>query len=351
MRPTLLPMTRPLLHWLRADPRWSELPWSQRSLMTWHAHLGSLNARLSAGLDGPQALPAPVLVLGPWRSGTTVMHELLVAATGYPSPRTWHCMNAPAFRLRGGSRGEAAPRPMDGLPIGADSPQEDEFALLSLGVDSAYRGFLQPWRLAELRQTLDPAYWLQHAADWLPAWHGFLRNVAVLEGKAAQAMVLKSPNHSFRLKALLQAHPDCRIVWMCRDPSEVLHSNRKMWTHMMERYALGARDAALLDEFLLLALERCGELIQQVLSGLPPDRMVACAQEDLQQHPEAVVAAICHRLNLPLNPVQLAQARQRLRGGRIEHYPAMGADPRLAALQQAQARLLGRSGWRRECPI
>ena len=97
------------------------------------------------------------------------MHELLTAATGWPTPLTWQCMNATAFQLLPAPPAQSGvARPMDGLEISPLSPQEDEFALLSLGVDSAYRGFLMPERLPELLHTLDPAYWQRHAATWLP---------------------------------------------------------------------------------------------------------------------------------------------------------------------------------------
>ena len=99
-KPITLALTPPLLAWLRQDPSWSSLPWAWRAAQRWRAAWSGLNARQSEALANP-AIPLqdPVFIVGPWRSGTTVMHELLTAATGCATPLTWQCMNAPAFRL------------------------------------------------------------------------------------------------------------------------------------------------------------------------------------------------------------------------------------------------------------
>ena len=99
---TTLALSDSLLHWLRGDPAWNDIPWLARASLRWQARLGSMNLRLShatAAQHAPVPLVAPVLVVGPWRSGTTVLHQLLAAATGWPTPRTWQCMNGCAFAL------------------------------------------------------------------------------------------------------------------------------------------------------------------------------------------------------------------------------------------------------------
>lgn len=337
-----LPLTRPLLRWLQASPAWHEQPLGLRTRLAWQAGMGSLNASLSSRQDAQQALADPVLVLGLWRSGTTAMHELLVAASGLPCPRTWQCMNAPMFRLLGkGASTRSEPRPMDGLPVDADSPQEDEFALLSLGVNSAYRAFLQPERLPELHPTLDPAHWLGDTT-WLSTFQAFLRNVAATDGQPNAPLVLKSPNHSFRLPALLRAFPRLKVIWMLREPSDVLQSNRKMWLGMMQRYAGRTGDDQQLDAFLLEAMSRTADLIDAQLLGLPEKQLAVCRQEDLRQNPEAELARIGAVLALPFQSDALRRALARVQQGRVEHYAQAASHPALHRLQQAQEALLDR---------
>jgi hypothetical protein len=93
-------------------------------------------ARLQAGLPSPSSLSSPVLVTGLWRTGTTLLHEMLAAAGGFATPGTWQCLRPASFRLAKPGREMDVPRPIDGLRVSTNSPQEDEFALLLLGAPS-----------------------------------------------------------------------------------------------------------------------------------------------------------------------------------------------------------------------
>src|SRR4051812_4498038 len=94
------------------------------------------------------------------------------------------------------------PRPMDNLVIGTDSPQEDEFAWLLLGGDSAYRGFLDPSRLPDLASTLDPERWQRDPWPAEDRWRTFLGQVSAQDSQGRR-LLLKSPNHTFRALGLL----------------------------------------------------------------------------------------------------------------------------------------------------
>jgi hypothetical protein len=340
-----LALTRPLLDWLRASPQWNELGLGVRARLRWHAALGEFNSNISARLNSQaqsEPLADPVFIIGPWRSGTTVMHELLVAATGLPTPRTWHCMNAPAFLLSSAPRKSVqAARPMDGLLVGSQSPQEDEFALLSLGIDSAYRGFLMPSRLPELAYTLDPTYWL-NSASWLPSFEAFLRGVLLREGNAHETLLLKSPNHTFRAPALLRRFPRARFIWMARDASDVLQSNRKMWRQMMERYGLQPMETGVLDAFLHLALDRSAEVLEKLLTQCMPQQLFVCAHTQLQAQPIETLRQAATALELPLAETALAEAESRTRQGRVERYSARIQHPSLKALDLIQRQALQR---------
>lgn len=338
--------------WLRADaPAWQAQPLAQRVASAWAAAWGSLNARLSRAVSQQQgrALPDdPVLVLGPWRSGTTVMHELLAAASGARTPLTWQCMNACAFQLGQPPRADAgaSPRPMDGLEVRADSPQEDEFALLSLGVASSYRAFLMPHRIGELVSTLDAQHWLADA-DWLPAWESFLRGVMAGAPAPDCPLLLKSPNHSFRLAAIVRRFPRARVAWMARRGADVAHSNRKMWSAMFQRYGMTAADPQALDGFLAASLHAAAAALEWADAQLPPSQCVVVRHEDLLRAPAATVGAVCERLALPrsVDASALLQAIELTARGRIERYDtALPADLAAAAerLDAAQAAVAAR---------
>lgn len=331
-----------LLQWLKAGEGWSSLGLGTRAQLRWRSAWATLNRRLSeARVTETPPLAPPLFIVGPWRSGTTVMHELLTAATGWPTPLTWQCMNATAFQLLPAPPQDIGmARPMDGLEISALSPQEDEFALLTLGVDSAYRGFLMPERLPELRHTLDPRYWKEHETEWLPCFERFMAGVLASSGQAGRRLILKSPNHSFRLPALLKRFPEAQVVWMVRDAATVFHSNRKMWQAMFAEHRLTTGTADGLDAFLGTALQSCSQVLHQLRTELPPQRWIAVEQTTLAADPRATVARVMRQLGLPPGPDAALEAALAKTGqGRIEHYgqpvPAIAA-PGVAALDAAQ---------------
>lgn len=346
--PTLT-MSRELLGWLREDPLWSQLDWRLRAALAWKAGWGSINARLSEAqtsstLASPNPL-SPLLILGPWRSGTTVMHELLTAATGWPTPLTWQCMDACAFRLAGAERARRSTvriaRPMDGLALGADSPQEDEFALLALGQPSAYRAFLMPHRIMEMLPMLDAEFWLQNP-QWLRPWESFMRAVLAGSGYADNRLILKSPNHSFRVQAILRRFPQAKVVWMLRDPLDIFHSNRKMWRAMFAEHGLTATDPESLDAFLSQALLASADALLWAATNIGPDQFSVCAQEALRQQPEVEVSRVMQALGLAdkLKPESLHRAIERTRVVKTEFYLGeIPASSRAAvnALREVQA--------------
>lgn len=320
-----LALTPGLLDWLRQDPAWQQQALSWRLAQRWRAHWSGTNLRLSEAALSPDAatLQDPVLILGPWRSGTTVLHELLTAATGLATPLTWHCMNAPAFRLsRNAPADVPIARPMDGLSISAGTPQEDEFAMLSMGLDSAYRAFLMPHRLDQLLHTLDPEYWLDDRA-WLAPWERFLQGVLQAPGsRPSQPMILKSPNHTFRLPALHRRFPGLRVVWMLRDPREVLESNRKMWRAMFAAHGITHEPAGALDRFLAEALSRSAEMLRWCMDTLPAGQWTSCRQETLRNQAEPELARVCKELALTasVKSAEFASSVQQTGAGRIDHY-------------------------------
>ena len=79
---------------------------------------------------------APVFILGHWRSGTTLLHNLLASDPQFAAPNLYQVSFPTHFLL---SEWWLAPctswllpetRPMDDIPHGWSVPSEDEIALL-----------------------------------------------------------------------------------------------------------------------------------------------------------------------------------------------------------------------------
>jgi hypothetical protein len=304
--------SRPLADWIRAGGRPAR-PVSAHALrLAWHAYWFEQNWRTASRRVSALPLPQePVFILCFWRSGQTVLIELIAAATGWNTPRTWQCFHPSTCFLTGPpARSAAAERPMDRGRIETFGPQEDEFALLLRGEPSAYRAFIDPRRLDECaRRVKEP-----DAAE-LPRWQTFLRGIAsrpadtvshpagaphpavaphpaasrpaASQPAASQSapashphaaphlpLLLKSPGHTFRLPRLRAVFPRARFIWIGRDSGEVLASNVRMWRAMMERYALWDEPAGALERFLPEALGACAAMLERCLDEMPVERLM-----------------------------------------------------------------------------
>ena len=225
------------------------------------------------------------------------MHELLASGPEMAAPRTWQCLNPSGFRIAGPPRtGGRVARPMDSVVVDALSPQEDELALLARGAPSAYRAWLDPRRWQEMLPALSQDAWLAlPERDWLADWRTFLSWCMPSDAKM---LVVKSPNHTFRIKAIRRAWPEARFVWTLRDPADTWQSNRKMWAAMTSRYGLWPWDSGALDGLLAAAFREYALALRWAGETIGPDHLAFIAYDRLASAPAQTVHAVAERFSL-----------------------------------------------------
>lgn len=297
--PAVFSVGRDVFSWIQRGGRPERGGWKVSLLYRWQSFWFernlALQRRLHPSPDAP-ALPATSFILGMWRSGTTYIHTLLAQCPGITAPATWQCMNPASFRLRGRPhQSRTVARPMDAVTIDAFSPQEDEWALLALGVPTVYRAFIDPRRLPELARWLEPEAWANERAGWVGTWLAFLTGVVQ---DAAERLLLKSPGHTFRIEALMEQFPEATYIWMVRDPVEILMSNRKMWSAMFERYALWRWSPSVVDAFLAKAMAHAARSLEIAAQSLSPRRLVAVDFNRFCGSECAILEAVNERLGL-----------------------------------------------------
>ena len=277
---------RALAQWIRQGGRPARAPPGYGLRLRWQAYWFELNWRTQLERVPLRELPAdPVFILGLWRSGTTVVHELVNACGGWTSPQTWQCFNPSTCFLTGApARSVAVKRPMDQGFIATQGPQEDEFALLLLGEPSIYRGLIDPRRLLECGD----ASW-SGSDGALERWQRFARGIAA---SGNGRLLLKSPGHTFRIPLLRKLFPRARFIWIGRHPGEVLASNARMWSAMMRVYALWDCPSDMLERFLREAMRACTGVLERCIEDITREQMLWVDFEALQTDPERVLRQI-----------------------------------------------------------
>jgi hypothetical protein len=244
----------------------------------------------------------PVFIIGHWRTGTTLLHELLALDPRLRAPTTYECLAPHHFLLTGGwlPRWIAftlpRTRPPDKMRVAWNAPQEDELALLLLGVPSPYRtiAFPNAGSACEAWLELDslPA---REQQRWARALLAFLRG---LTSARPGRLVLKSPTHTCRLPTLSRLFPAARWINLVRNPLEVFSSTVRLWRSMYEAYGYQRPTLNGLEEFVLATFARMHERLEATRSLLPAGSLVDVRYEDLLAEPVETVRSIYAALGL-----------------------------------------------------
>lgn len=246
----------------------------------------------------------PLFVLGHWRSGTTLLHELLIRDPRHVYPTTFECF-APHHFLA--TEAFVTPligwllpkkRPMDNVATGWDRPQEDEFALCSLGLPTPYRC----WAFPDHGPT---------CSDWLTLenlshadrrrWGEALRKfVSALSLKRPGRVVLKSPPHTARIKTILEHFPDAKFIHISRDPMKLFPSTVRLWKSLCDVQTLQRyRDSYdWIEEEVFSNLTRMYEAYNRDRPLIPEGRLVEMRYEDLVVDPVGALRDLYERLEL-----------------------------------------------------
>lgn len=263
----------------------------------------------------------PVFVLGHWRSGTTLVHELLAMDPRHAAPSTFACFCPNHFLLTGRILPRClrlllpSQRPMDNMALSWESPQEDEWAMCNGGLPSPYLSLAFPNRPPQWSEYLDlrdvPAAALER---WKRGLRRFLQCVTLQNPKR---LVLKSPQHTCRLRVLVEMFPRARFVHIVRNPFVIFPSTIKTWKRFHKYHGLQVPRYEGLEEYVFTTFQRMYEAFEEDRDLVEPGRLCDVRYEDLVQDPVGQMRRIYEQLGL--------EGFEQARPG-IEQYLARTAD-------------------------
>ena len=177
-----------------------------------------------------RSIRQPIFIIGPSRTGTTILHELLAQDTNLRAPKAWetlHPIDRPEF-----FRDD-----QDQRPVIAESEQEfwenvqPEFAAiheLRSRLPMECLTMMAPeFTMGHWATVLDIGNWLAWRAgtDPMPGYAFHKQFLQTLQrAEQTQQWVLKSPVHLGYFRQIFQTYPDAKIIHTHRDPVKVLPS-------------------------------------------------------------------------------------------------------------------------------
>ena len=244
----------------------------------------------------------PIFILGHWRTGTTLLHELMICDERFGFPTTYECLAPNHFLLTEGLVTRwlnfLAPsrRPMDNMRAGFDRPQEDEFALCMLGVGSPYLTIAFPNHGPIDEDYLDLE---KLSPSKLRRWKRALKHFLLrITHKSGKRLVLKSPPHTARIKVLMHMFPGAIFIHIVRDPYVVFPSTVNLWRTLYQTHGLQTPTCAGLEEQVLQTFLRMHERLQEGKQALDPRQFYELRYEDLTKDPIVEMKKIFDHLQL-----------------------------------------------------
>jgi omega-hydroxy-beta-dihydromenaquinone-9 sulfotransferase len=296
--------------WMRllAENRFRVHPfrWVMVGLISSITPFNSVMSRVQRWIYGRRIAATPVepplFIIGHWRSGTTYLHELLMLDDRFTYPTTYQCFAPFHFLLTqwflARYCGFLLPRkrPMDNVRAGWQRPQEDEFALLTMGVPTPYRRMAfpnhEPRDLEYLNtDELDaPA-----RAAWSAALRQFVQTLTFADPKR---VVLKSPTHTGRIALLAELFPGAQFIHLTRHPDDLFPSTRRLWMSLDAVQGCQVPRNEHLDQYVFTCLRRMYAGFENQRVRIDPEQVIDVRYEDLVADPVGVVERIYERLQL-----------------------------------------------------
>ena len=248
--------------------------------------------------------PEPLFLLGFWRSGTTLLHNLLAMDPRWGFVNTYQAAMPDVFlagqnRVRRMIEKNLPPnRGVDNIPVDFAMPQEEEIAMMCSSGLSPYEYLHFPRTAARsldylfAKDRLEP----ERLEQWKREYTKLLKTASYhMDGKP---LLLKSPSNTSRITALLDLFPSAKFVYIQRDPYDTVRSYERLIRLMDDWHALQRVD---FDGLLTRQLEVYRDMAIYYLEQrelIPAGRLVEIRYEELEQDKVGQIRRIYDALGL-----------------------------------------------------
>ena len=244
----------------------------------------------------------PLFILGYWRSGTTLLHNLLAQDDRFAYPNNYQVFWPLTFlateERRASVIGSMMPRKRrrqhDDRDPGAAGGRIRPCAMTG-------RNISMGWAFPRRTEHYDRFLTLRNAsarelAEWKSALTLLVQKLAFKYGRP---LVLKSPGHTCRIKPLLEVFPDAKFVHIHRNPYDVFQSAVHTIKKVTPWWTLQRLDHADLEERTIRQYKQVYDVFFEERALIPRGHLHEVCFETLEADPVGQVRDLYEALELP----------------------------------------------------
>ena len=251
------------------------------------------------------SMPAdPVFIIGHWRTGTTLLHQIITLDDNLVTPSVFHVSTPESFLISEKfyrpvmTKAMKSTRPMDNVKLGFDEPQEEEYALIKMTLDSPLERMIFPnGKKYFLLNNKD--YNPENIEKWKKALYDFCVRLSFMNKKI---VLLKNPFHSMRIPLLLELFPGAKFIHIHRHPYEVIPSTIHMWNVVGNENKLKRKFYEPTVEEVAIVFDRLLTKLKDDLAGIPENKKVEVRFNELGNDPVSTLKQIYNKLELNYSP-------------------------------------------------
>jgi hypothetical protein len=244
---------------------------------------------------------SPLFILGHWRSGTTLLHNMLTKdpSVGYITTyqslfptnlaskwlfRTFMRINMPDKR------------PSDGVELNIDFPQEDEFAFSNLQWNAYYNFFYFPTQYKTFfEQAVHHKNLTQKEIDlWYKTYDSLLKKALI--DTNGERLIVKNPVNTARIDKILKLYPDAKFLYIYRNPITVFFSTQRFFQQLFPTLWFHKVDNQFIDNMIFEVYDALMCEYFRFKSQIPEGNLMELKFEEFEMEPVKEIEKIYSEL-------------------------------------------------------
>jgi hypothetical protein len=271
----------------------------------------------------------PVFIIGFWRSGTTMLHELLCQADDASYVTTFqtvfpHLVLSQSWWLKPlANNMMPSNRPFDNVDMGLDFPQEEEIAMASIQRLSFYNFLYFPGKYEHFyrRDLFFRNATEKEIGTWKREYLHLIKKALInIKG---ERFISKNPSNMARIPVLLEMFPDAKFIFIYRNPYQVVESFHGFLMSVIPAIQLQKQDEDLSHNLVAKLYSDMVHYYEDHKSMIPGENLVEIKYEDLVHEPIAAIRAIYNQFgiaSIEKDLPQMSSYLQKSRELRKNHY-------------------------------